>query len=150
MCKCMQIDCENDAVLCTMHPYAHNPFDDVIEFHRAMVPDQVDLKSSFPSSKIEQLRVDLINEEIRETIDAIKDSKVTLDIAKIADGICDSIVVLIGTALAYGIPIQECWDEVHRTNMAKIGGPVREDGKRLKPEGWTPPNLEEIIEAHSA
>ena len=33
-------------------------------------------------------------------------------------------------------------DEIQRTNMAKVGGPVREDGKRLKPPGWQPPDIE--------
>ncbi len=39
------------------------------------------------------------------------------------------------------------WDEVHRSNMAKVGGPIRGDGKRLKPEGWTPPDVAGVLAA---
>jgi predicted HAD superfamily Cof-like phosphohydrolase len=42
------------------------------------------------------------------------------------------------------------WDEVLRSNMAKVdplSGKVRrrEDGKILKPEGWKPPNLTKFV-----
>ncbi len=43
-------------------------------------------------------------------------------------------------AAFYGIPLEEFWKEVQRANMAKVGGPVRSDGKRLKPPGWVGPN----------
>lgn len=61
------------------------------------------------------------------------------------DAICDAIWVLIGYGLARGYDMNKAWAEVARSNMAKIheDGTVkrREDGKILKPEGWTPPNL---------
>lgn len=41
---------------------------------------------------------------------------------------------------AWNIPLRPFWDEVQRANMDKVGGAVREDGKRLKPPGWRPPN----------
>jgi len=41
-----------------------------------------------------------------------------------------------------GIDLRPFFREVHRTNMLKTTGPVREDGKRLKPEGWQPPRIE--------
>lgn len=64
---------------------------------------------------------------------------------RIADGIVDSIYVLIGMGGEMGLDLSEVWRRVHLANMAKAGGPVREDGKRLKPEGWTPPDVEGAI-----
>ena len=52
-----------------------------------------------------------------------------------------SIQSILSAALEFGIPIERVWDEVHRSNMQKIGGATREDGKILKPDGWTPPNI---------
>lgn len=72
-----------------------------------------------------------------------KDSKP--DLAKLADGAMDLFVVVLGTLAAAGIDPQELWNEVHRTNMAKADGPIREDGKRLKPPGWKPPDIEGIL-----
>jgi hypothetical protein len=52
-----------------------------------------------------------------------------------------------GTAVEFGIDIQPFFDEVHRTNMLKVGGTTREDGKTLKPPGWEPPRIREMLEA---
>ena len=49
--------------------------------------------------------------------------------------------VVEGTRLEFEIDGGPIAVEVHRSNMAKVGGPVREDGKRLKPPGWTPPDI---------
>lgn len=88
------------------------------------------------------LRVNLIDEEREETVMAMANRNVT----ETADGIVDAIYVLIGTAIQSGIELDEIFAEVHRTNMAKVGGKVRADGKILKPEGWEPPKIAEIIE----
>ena len=69
------------------------------------------------------------------------------DLVEIADGLADLIYVLIGTSIAYGIDLEPIWDEVHKTNMAKVGGGVRGDGKILKPEGWEPPEIERLLVA---
>lgn len=34
---------------------------------------------------------------------------------------------------------------VHAANMKKTTGPVRADGKRLKPPGWMPPDIAEVL-----
>lgn len=44
-------------------------------------------------------------------------------------------------ALALGVDLRPFFLEVHRTNMHKLTGPKREDGKQLKPEGWKPPRI---------
>lgn len=97
-----------------------------------------------------KFRHGLIYEESRETWDAIRFAGLTEnsdaeDIAEIADGLADLIYVCIGTALEYGIPLDAVMREVHRSNMAKVGGAMREDGKVLKPEGWQPPDTVGII-----
>jgi len=79
---------------------------------------------------------------VKETLDAMSEN----DLVEIADGIVDSIVVLLGAAAAYGLPMRSLWDEVHKTNMAKKGGPKRKDGKVLKPKEWKPPQIEKILE----
>lgn len=69
---------------------------------------------------------------------------------EVADGIVDTVYVLMQLARTLGIPFNECWDEVHQSNMAKVvDGKVirREDGKILKPEGWKPPALWDVCYA---
>jgi predicted HAD superfamily Cof-like phosphohydrolase len=53
--------------------------------------------------------------------------------AEAIDAMCDIIVVVHNTANAMGLDLEPFFDEVHRTNMQKAEGPLREDGKRLKP-----------------
>jgi predicted HAD superfamily Cof-like phosphohydrolase len=120
-------------------------YDDIMEFHKTFCPDQINLYPSFPSKKIKELRMRLINEEVNnELIPALEDDNLT----EIADAIYDSIVVLLGTAIAYGIP-KAVWTEIHKSNMAKLQEDgtvkIREDGKILKPEGWKAPDIERIL-----
>lgn len=51
----------------------------------------------------------------------------------------------IATAMINAIPFDAVWDEIHRSNMAKVDGPVRDDGKILKPEGWVPPDVAGVL-----
>lgn len=119
---------------------------DIAEFHKAVgavtqprpVPIVGDLLD---------MRKRIMNEEFNEEFIPALDKG---DLVGIADGGIDSIVTIIGTMLACGIDPRPHWDEVQRTNMAKrdpATGEVRkrDDGKILKPEGWTPPNLEGIL-----
>lgn len=102
-----------------------------------------------------QLRSSLINEECNRELlpaleelswEACQDEQDAL-MVKVADGLADLIYVCIGTALTLGIPLDRVWKEVHRSNMAKVQGGVRrrDDGKILKPDGWTPPDIEGVI-----
>jgi predicted HAD superfamily Cof-like phosphohydrolase len=92
-----------------------------------------------------ELYMDLIIEEFRELVTAYG----SRNIVEIADATADLKWVLEGLEHTLKIPQQEVWDEVARSNLAKISenGKVikREDGKVLKPEGWTPPNIQAII-----
>jgi len=88
---------------------------DITAFHRAGNAPVLDHPQIPPSDRVE-LRKRLIREEVGETLTAIDEE----DLVELADGIADSIVVLIGTALEYGIPLEEVWEEVHRANMDKF------------------------------
>lgn len=59
--------------------------------------------------------------------------------------IIDLLVVTVGAGVEMGATLSPFWDEVQRANISKVGGPVRGDGKQLKPEGWKPPNIERIL-----
>jgi len=125
-------------------------YQDVLDFHKkfnAYVGD----KPAFPDRQTQELRMSLIQEEVGELFRALQAGKYPRiwgkpNLPSVADGIADSIVVLIGTAIAFGIDLRPIWDEVHKTNMAKIGGGKRKDGKVLKPLGWEGPKLKEILE----
>lgn len=94
-----------------------------------------------PAIRRGDLRASLIEEEARETVEAIRAG----DLVQTIDGLCDLLCVVHGAALEFGVDLDPFWAEVHKTNMAKAGGPVREDGKVLKPEGWTPPRIAELL-----
>lgn len=116
--------------------------EDMKDFHSKVMLDDFPERPHIPNDKYQRLRRKLIREEVNELLDAIDDN----DLVKLADGCVDSIVVIIGTALTYGIDLEPIWNEIHRTNMAKRFGEMRPDGKRLKPEGWEPPRIKDLIE----
>lgn len=91
-----------------------------------------------------KLRDKLLKEEVTE----LRKAETLEDVS---DAIIDSMYILLGTAHEYGIAdrLEMMFDEVHKANMRKLGEdgkPIyRKDGKVLKPEGWTPPNLKFIL-----
>lgn len=91
------------------------------------------------------LYMGLVIEEYKELMVAFGNR----DLVEIADACADLKWVIEGLEITLGIPQQDVWDEVARSNLAKISesGKVekREDGKVLKPEGWTPPDIKTII-----
>lgn len=119
--------------------------DDLRAFHTACdVP--IIPTPTIPDADRVELRRNILAEEWRETDLAMAMG----DMVEIADGLADLIYVAAGTALEYGIPLERVWAEVHRSNMAKadpVTGKVRKraDGKVLKPEGWTPPDIASVI-----
>lgn len=116
-------------------------FADVMEFHKEM-DLLIGTTPKRPSPKIEGLRFALEEEEFAEMLRAVGNG----DVPEMAKEIVDLIYVLIGRAVSYGIDLRPVWDAVQKANMAKVGGPIREDGKRLKPPGWEPPDIKGILE----
>ena len=118
-------------------------FNDVKQFQTAFDLN-VGSKPELPFAPERLLRVRLLREEFNEYIEAENEN----DIVEIADALADIIYIACGTAVSYGIPLDKVFDEVHRSNMAKLvdGKPIRrEDGKVLKPEGWTPPDIKSVL-----
>jgi predicted HAD superfamily Cof-like phosphohydrolase len=120
---------------------------DIGVFHQKFDVAEYSLNQG-PPREVQQLRYELIKEESKEVRDAIQKR----DIIGIADGCADLIVVTIGCARVYGIPMRAVWDEVQRSNLSKLGRdgrPVyRADGKVLKGEDFSPPDLETILGAY--
>ena len=98
-----------------------------------------------PDDTIVDLRVDLIAEEFLELREAI----VNEDIVEIADALTDLLYVVYGAGHAFGIDLDECFLEVHASNMQKLddeGQPIyREDGKVLKSDNYFKPNLASVL-----
>ena len=118
-----------------------NPFRDQEKFMRAC--DQI-VGGEFDKDQF-NLYVTLIEEEANELADAIR----AHDQVETLDALIDILVVTIGAIHSMGSDAEGAWKEVMSTNFAKIGedGKVRkrEDGKVLKPVGWTPPDLKPYI-----
>lgn len=91
--------------------------------------------------KLLQFRMGMIQEEVDETNDAIKNK----DAAEIVDGLIDICVFAIGTLDIFGVDAYEAWDQVHNANMSKNPGvkPARPNPLGLpdliKPDGWKGP-----------
>jgi predicted HAD superfamily Cof-like phosphohydrolase len=99
-----------------------------------------------PYARIAQgtLYMKLVKEEFTELMHAWNEE----DIIEIADACADLKWVIEGLEHSLGIPQQEVWDEVARSNMSKlVDGKLikREDGKVLKPDTFVRPDLEKII-----
>lgn len=117
-------------------------FDKVKQFHKEVLKAVTPPKPMTRGIDIADLRWELIREEFFEFEKALELD----DIVGIADSLADLLYVVYGAADFYGIDIDEVFDEVHRSNMTKKGGPVREDGKQLKPDTFDPPDIKKIIE----
>ena len=120
-----------------------NFYKDVKEFQTA-VGQNVGQTPEFPDGPERALRMKLLQEEF----DEYNEGEYNNDLENIAKELADIIYIVCGTAVSYGIPLDKVFDEVHRSNMAKLvdGKPIRrDDGKILKPEGWTPPDVKKIL-----
>jgi predicted HAD superfamily Cof-like phosphohydrolase len=124
-----------------------NWFEDVKDFHRAFgqrIGEEPELAQDFTERN---LRCSLMDEEFNEYIEAENKH----DLVGVADALADIIYIALGTAISYGIPLDKVFEEVHRSNMAKlVDGKVlrRADGKVQKPDGWKAPDIAGILEAH--
>lgn len=126
-----------------------------------------------PSLATVKLRLSLIAEEFEELLEACGASGMayshhddeyvadviengisrvrldSVDIVEVADALGDLLYVCMGMALSFGIDLPAVLAEVHRSNMTKLGPDgkptYREDGKVTKPAGWTPPDIEGVL-----
>jgi len=123
-----------------MMPYYRTNFLKVKVFMDAF-GQEVRSEPELPSKEVQDLRVDLIKEELEELIEALDNN----DIVEVADALTDILYVTYGAGHAFGINLDDCFVEVQRSNMSKLGAdgkPIyREDGKILKGPGFSEPDL---------
>ena len=105
----------------------------------------VKTKPQFPNDKTMQLRLDLIKEELSELEEAMK----TKNLKEVADALTDILYVTYGAGYAYGVDLDQCFKEVQRANMSKLGEdgkPIYNDqGKVMKGPNYTKPDLSKFV-----
>ena len=106
---------------------------------------EVKTKAEFPSEKIIKLRLNLIQEELDEFEQALKNK----DLKEVADALTDILYVTYGAGHAFGIDLDKCFEEVQRSNMSKLGEdgkPIyNEKGKVMKGPKYFQPDLNKFI-----
>lgn len=119
-------------------------FEKVGDFMEAFGQEVLD-QPRYPSFSLAELRLELIEEEVQE----LKDGFDNRNMLEIADALTDILYVVYGAGHAFGIDLDACLAEVHRSNMTKLGvdgRPIyREDGKILKGENYEEPNLGQFV-----
>ena len=116
------------------------------EFHTAFGLIERKRPSLIPDDEYESRRR-LLEEEVLELDEAYYDD----NIIEVADAITDCLYVLIGTALQFGLTdvLEKCFDEVHRSNMSKLGEDgmpiVHLGGKVMKGPNYSRPDLYKVL-----
>ena len=127
-----------------MPPIQITNFDKVGDFMEAF-GQEVLIAPKTPDPSVAKLRLELIREEVAELQAAVDG----MDMLAIADGLTDILYVVYGAGHAFGIDLDECFHEVHSSNMTKLGPggrPLyREDGKVMKGPHYREPNLEPFV-----
>lgn len=144
----------------------HDPQEKVREFHLVVVEQPV--SPAAPEIRHGYLRAKLILEEAIETAFALvgaRNGQVLVhtqlnevlqqmardkrtgapDLVEAIDGCMDLLYVTYGTMEDIGLDSSPFFDEVHRSNMSKAGGTVDVDGKKLKPRGYSPPDIAGVL-----
>lgn len=120
----------------------------VEEFHNAFGISNADGIDEELEPSQYLLRYSLLKEENEEYLKACEEK----DIVEIADALGDQLYIIFGTLLKHGLQhkIEEVFDEIHRSNMSKLGedgNPIyREDGKVMKGPGYFKPGITAILE----
>ncbi len=106
---------------------------------------EVKTKPSLSSEKINKLRIDLIKEELEELTEAMNNK----DLLEVADALTDILYVTYGAGHAFGIDLDQCFEEVQNSNMSKLdekGKPIYNDsGKVMKGPNYFKPDLSKFV-----
>ena len=106
---------------------------------------EVKIKPSFSTEKINKLRIDLIKEELEEFTEAMNNK----DLLEVADALTDILYVTYGAGHAFGIDLDKCFDEVQNSNMSKLGKngePIyNQSGKVMKGPNYFKPDLSKFV-----
>tara|TARA_Y100000385_G_C13037646_1_gene613772 strand:- start:7 stop:507 length:501 start_codon:yes stop_codon:yes gene_type:complete len=120
-------------------------FELVGDFMQAFGQD-VETEPTWPDFSTRELRLELIREEYEELEEALENR----DLVEVADALTDLLYVVYGAGHTFGLDLDDCFDEVHASNMSKLGNdgrPLkREDGKVLKGPNFFEPDLKSILE----
>ena len=107
---------------------------------------EVKSKPALSTKKINDLRIELIDEELEEFREAIKNK----DLKEAVDALTDILYVTYGAGHAFGVNLDKCFDEVQRSNMSKLGNdgkPIyNENGKVMKGPNYFKPDLSKFID----
>jgi predicted HAD superfamily Cof-like phosphohydrolase len=119
-------------------------FELVREFHEKFHV-AIEAEPTFPSQAIRDLRFELIQEELGELEVADGND----DLIEVADALTDLLYVIYGMGHAYGINLDDCFREVHASNMSKLGHDgkpiLRADGKIMKGPNFRLPDLQRVL-----
>ncbi|MEP5232290.1 MAG: nucleoside triphosphate pyrophosphohydrolase family protein [Alloalcanivorax sp.] len=89
--------------------------------------------------------------QAREQLDAL--DRFEVDLVEVADALTDINYVTYGAGHTFGIDLNACCEEVHRSNMSKLGAdgkPVKDErGKVLKGPAYSPPSLAPVLAAQA-
>ena len=106
---------------------------------------EVKKKPSLSTDKINNLRIKLIEEELNELKEAISKK----DLKEVADALTDILYVTYGSGHAFGINLDDCFEEVQKSNMSKLGNdgkPIyNEHGKVMKGPNYFKPDLNKFL-----
>ena len=106
---------------------------------------EVKTKPSLSTEKINNLRIDLIKEELQELTEAMNNK----DLLEVADALTDILYVTYGAGHAFGIDLDKCFEEVQNSNMSKLGedgNPIyNESGKVMKGPNYFKPDLSKFV-----
>ena len=106
---------------------------------------EIKIKASLSTDKINELRISLINEELEEFKEAIKNN----DLKEVVDALTDILYVTYGAGHAFGVNLDKCFDEVQQSNMSKLGEdgkPIYNDeGKVMKGPKYFKPDLNKFL-----
>ena len=106
---------------------------------------EVKNKASLSSENINNLRINLIEEELNEFKEAVKKK----DLKEAADALTDILYVTYGAGHAFGINLDKCFEEVQKSNMSKLGDDGKpiydEKGKVMKGPKYFKPDLEKFL-----
>ena len=112
----------------------------VAEFHR-LFGIAIGTVPAAPDEATRSLRGNLIQEEFDELQEAFAQQ----DPSAIAKELADLLYVIYGTAVSCGNDLEPVFREVHRSNLSKVGGHKREDGKWVKPPTYSPACIQPIL-----
>jgi predicted HAD superfamily Cof-like phosphohydrolase len=122
---------------------------DVAAFHATFGLPRNDTPTADVPADLAALRVRLLAEEVEEFTVATDER----DLVGIADALADIVYVAYGAAVTYGIDLDAVLAEVHRSNMTKLDADgrvlLREDGKVMKSDRYTPPDVASVLREQS-